>query len=67
MLNRKMVSNIYCLFQNATCAPPATYTEGSRVLAPAAAAVPIFDAAEPPALDLLRAFVEGPTAPPWWG
>ena len=27
--------------------------------------MPIFDAAEPAALDLLRAFVEGPTAGPW--
>ena len=54
-----------CNFKNATTWT--TYATGSRALAPAAAAVPIFDGAEPPALDLLRAFVEGPTAPPWRG
>ena len=40
-------------------------TTATANLAPAVERVPIFDAAEPPALDLLRAHVEGPVAPPF--
>ena len=39
-------------------------TVGRHALEPAIAGLDVFDAAEPPALDLLRAFVEGPTAAP---
>ena len=39
-------------------------TVGRHALEPAIADLDVFDAAEPPALDLLRAFVEGPTAAP---
>ena len=40
-------------------------TTGSRVLAPLVDALPVFDAAEPPALDLLRSCAEGPTHGPF--
>lgn len=40
-------------------------TTSTANLAPAVERLPIFDAAEPPALDLLRAHVEGPVAPPF--
>ena len=39
-------------------------TVGRHALEPAIAVLDVFDAAEPPAMDLLRAFVEGPTAAP---
>lgn len=39
-------------------------TVGTKALEPVIEPLPLFDSSEPPALDLLRAFLEGPTAAP---